>query len=156
MDAQLCLTDRCDLNRPQIWTSRVVSYNRTQTTIPSLWHMSAVATTRFLDSAVLELHLQGLQFKRRTIRHAGADNHLRRSQSKYCCSNCHGGSGSHRRYSRCRKQPLLTDATERLYRKSDLYNQCNASARDTRLYHYLSTLLSKQHHIERGKFRNLG
>ena len=78
------------------------------------------------------------------------------SQSKYCCSNCHGGSGSHRRYSRCRKQPLLTDATERLYRKSDLYNQCNASARDTRLYHYLSTLLSKQHHIERGKFRNLG
>jgi len=63
---------------------------------------------------------------------------------------------AHRRYSRCRKQPLLTDATERLYRKSDLYNQCNASACDTRLYHYLSTLLSKQHHIERGKFRNLG
>jgi hypothetical protein len=29
--------------------------NRPQTTIPSLWHLSAVATTRFLDSALSEL-----------------------------------------------------------------------------------------------------
>jgi hypothetical protein len=29
--------------------------NRPQTTIPSLWHLSAVAAPRFLDSALLEL-----------------------------------------------------------------------------------------------------
>ena len=100
--------------------------------------------------------LSRLQFERCAFRYASTNNYLRWAQSKYGCSNRHGRAGAYNWNPRSRKQPLSSNTTECLYRKSDLYNKRNFTASDPRVYYYLPALLQKQHHFERCEFRYLG